>query len=139
MHTPACRALRRTVITAPSMSLRRMEYSGASSSLMMTIQKLTMISDGKFCIQKAQRCTGRQGIADVRRKREGFGGHMVKSVEFMLVDAGYLGIHTDTSLENGKMQYLFEKQGFEFRGRLHLDENEDDWYVAYEKVFKMGE
>jgi len=70
---------------------------------------------------------------------KGFAGHMVKSVESMLVDAGYLGIHTDTSLENGKMQYLFEKQGFEFRGRLHLDENEDDWYVAYEKVFKMGE
>src|SRR5699024_3291545 len=74
---------------------------------------------------------------DPASQGKGFAGYMVKSVESMLVDRGYAAIHTDTSLENGKMQYQFEKWGFEFRGRLHLDENEDDWYVAYEKVFKM--
>ncbi|AKG73142.1 GNAT family N-acetyltransferase [Salinicoccus halodurans] len=67
---------------------------------------------------------------------KGFAGIMIKSVESLLVDEGYQGIHTDTSLENEKMQYQFEKNGFEFKGRLHLDENEDDWYVAYEKVFR---
>ncbi|MCK1977196.1 GNAT family N-acetyltransferase [Jeotgalicoccus huakuii] len=48
---------------------------------------------------------------------------------------GYLGIHTDTSLENKAMQYLFTKLGFEFKGNLNLDDNLDDWYVAYEIVF----
>ncbi|WP_411843427.1 GNAT family N-acetyltransferase [Salinicoccus sp. HZC-1] len=67
---------------------------------------------------------------------KGIAGDMIKRVESILVDAGYDGIHTDTSLENEKMQYQFEKNGFAFRGKLHLDENEDDWYVAYEKILK---
>ena len=58
-----------------------------------------------------------QGIIDVGKER------------------GYLGIHTDTSLENKPMQYLFGKLGFEFKGQLNLDDNLDDWYVAYEIVF----
>lgn len=69
---------------------------------------------------------------------KGIAGRMIESVESVLVDEGYQSIHTDTSLENEKMQYQFEKKGFEFRGRLHLDENEMDWYVAYEKVFSKG-
>ena len=48
---------------------------------------------------------------------------------------GYYGIHTDTSMENKPMQQLFEKLGFEFRGKLNLDENLDNWYAAYEKTF----
>lgn len=88
-------------------------------------------------VPRAKSAAMHRMAVDPGSQGKGFAGHMVKSVESMLVDAGYAAIHTDTSLENGKMQYQFEKQGFEFRGRLHLDENEDDWYVAYEKVFKM--
>lgn len=69
---------------------------------------------------------------------KGIAGRMIESAEAVLVDEGYRSIHTDTSLENEKMQYQFEKNGFVFRGRLHLDENEDDWYVAYEKVLNKG-
>lgn len=50
-------------------------------------------------------------------------------------DKGYLGIHTDTSLENKPMQQLFEKLGFIYKGQLNLDTNLDNWYVAYEKIF----
>ena len=38
-------------------------------------------------------------------------------------------------MENKPMQQLFEKLGFEFRGKLNLDENLDNWYAAYEKIF----
>lgn len=48
---------------------------------------------------------------------------------------GCYGIHTDTSLENKPMQKLFEKLQFEYKGKLNLDENLNNWYVAYEKVF----
>lgn len=69
-----------------------------------------------------------------------FQGHgiakkMIVSVEEMLASKGYKGIHTDTSLENEKMQMRFEKNGYKFKGKLNLDDNKDDWYAAYEKVF----
>ena len=61
---------------------------------------------------------------------------MMEEIEDMLIEKGIKGIHTDTSLENEKMQYQFEKNEFEFKGKLNLDDNLDDWYVAYEKVFE---
>lgn len=65
----------------------------------------------------------------------GISTRMMGEIEGMLIEKGIKGIHTDTSLENGKMQYQFEKNDFEFKGKLNLDDNLDDWYVAYEKVF----
>ena len=59
---------------------------------------------------------------------------MMKEVEDRLEAEGARAIHTDTSLENERMQKQFEKNGYIFRGKLHLDDNADDWYVAYEKV-----
>lgn len=66
---------------------------------------------------------------------QGIASRMMKAIEALLIAEGIKGIHTDTSLENKKMQYQFEKNGYEFKGQLNLDENLDDWYVAYEKVF----
>lgn len=66
---------------------------------------------------------------------QGIASRMMEGLETRLIEAGIRGIHTDTSLENKKMQYQFEKNGYEYKGRLNLDENLDDWYVAYEKVF----
>lgn len=68
---------------------------------------------------------------------QGIASRMMEEIEARLIEAGIKGIHTDTSLENKKMQYQFEKNGYEFKGQLNLDENLDDWYVAYEKVFGM--
>lgn len=50
-------------------------------------------------------------------------------------EKSYLGIHTDTSQENKPMQQLFGKLGFDYKGHLNLDDNLNDWYTAYEKVF----
>ena len=50
-------------------------------------------------------------------------------------EKSYLGIHTDTSQENKPMQQLFKKLGFDYKGHLNLDDNLDNWYAAYEKVF----
>lgn len=66
---------------------------------------------------------------------QGIASRMMEGLETRLIEAGIRGIHTDTSLENKKMQYQFEKNCYEYKGRLNLDENLDDWYVAYEKVF----
>ena len=66
---------------------------------------------------------------------QGIASGMMKEIETLLIAEGIKGIHTDTSLENKKMQYQFEKNGYEFKGQLNLDENLKDWYVAYEKVF----
>ena len=66
---------------------------------------------------------------------QGIASRMMKEIEDRLVSEGIKGIHTDTSLENERMQLQFEKNDFEFKGKLNLDENLDDWYVAYEKVF----
>lgn len=51
------------------------------------------------------------------------------------IEKSYLGIHTDTSQENKPMQQLFGKLGFDYKGHLNLDDNLDNWYAAYEKVF----
>lgn len=72
---------------------------------------------------------------DPSRQGRGIARKMMKAVEEKIEAEGYRGIHTDTSLENEKMQKQFEKNGYTFKGKLHLDDNEDDWYVAYEKVF----
>lgn len=66
----------------------------------------------------------------------GISTRMMEEIEDMLIEKGIKGIHTDTSLENEKMQYQFKKSDFEFKGKLNLDDNLDDWYVAYEKVFE---
>ncbi|WP_462419849.1 N-acetyltransferase family protein [Salinicoccus sp. Marseille-QA3877] len=68
---------------------------------------------------------------------QGIASKMMKEIESRLIAKGIKGIHTDTSLENEKMQYQFEKNGYEFKGQLNLDENLDDWYAAYEKVFEV--
>lgn len=73
---------------------------------------------------------------DPRYQGQGIAAKMMRAIENMLVGRGVKGIHTDTSLENAKMQYQFEKNDFEFKGKLNLDDNLDDWYVAYEKVFE---
>lgn len=62
---------------------------------------------------------------------------MMDAIETMLIEDGYQGIHTDTSLENTHMQTQFTKNDFEYKGHLNLDENTDEWYVAYEKVFEQ--
>lgn len=67
---------------------------------------------------------------------QGIASRMMKEIEDRLAAEGIKGIHTDTSLENERMQLQFEKNDFEFKGKLNLDENLDDWYVAYEKVFE---
>lgn len=72
---------------------------------------------------------------DPEHQGNGIAARMMTQIEDMLIEKGVRGIHTDTSLENEKMQYHFEKNDFEFKGKLNLDENLDDWYVAYEKVF----
>lgn len=66
---------------------------------------------------------------------QGIASKMMKEIEDELVADGIKGIHTDTSLENERMQYQFEKNDYKFKGKLNLDENLEDWYVAYEKVF----
>ncbi|MFA7745675.1 GNAT family N-acetyltransferase [Salinicoccus roseus] len=71
---------------------------------------------------------------DPSRQGRGIARKMMKEVEDRLEAEGTRAIHTDTSLENERMQKQFEKNGYIFRGKLHLDDNEDDWYVAYEKV-----
>lgn len=73
---------------------------------------------------------------DPAHQGKGISAEMMAQIEEMLVARGIKGIHTDTSLENEKMQHQFEKNDFEFKGKLNLDENLDDWYVAYEKVFE---
>src|SRR5699024_10873330 len=40
---------------------------------------------------------------------QGIASRMMKSIEALLIAEGIKGIHTDTSLENKKMQYQFEK------------------------------
>ena len=62
---------------------------------------------------------------------------MMEAIEELLIEDGYQGIHTDTSLENTHMQTQFTKNDFEYKGHLNLDENTDEWYVAYEKVFEQ--
>ncbi len=62
---------------------------------------------------------------------------MMEAIEELLIEDGYQGIHTDTSLENTHMQKQFTKNDFEYKGHLNLDENTDEWYVAYEKVFEQ--
>lgn len=57
-----------------------------------------------------------------------------KEAETFIRESGFEAIHTDTSLENKEMQSIFSKKGYSFKGKLHLDENIEDWYVAYEKV-----
>lgn len=66
---------------------------------------------------------------------QGIASKMMREIEHRLAAAGIKGIHTDTSLENERMQSQFEKNGYEYRGQMNLDENLDDWYTAYEKVF----
>ncbi len=73
---------------------------------------------------------------DPAHQGNGISAKMMAQIEDMLIGRGVKGIHTDTSLENEKMQYQFEKNDFEFKGKLNLDENLDEWYVAYEKVFE---
>src|SRR5690625_630610 len=73
---------------------------------------------------------------DPAHQGKGISAEMMAQIEEMLVERVIKGIHTDTSLENEKMQHQFEKNDFEFKGKLNLDENLDDWYVAYEKVFE---
>ncbi|WP_031547184.1 GNAT family N-acetyltransferase [Salinicoccus luteus] len=72
---------------------------------------------------------------DPSRQGRGIARKMMAAVEAQLEAEGIRAIHTDTSLENERMQKQFEKNGYTFKGKLHLDDNDDDWYVAYEKVF----
>ncbi|MFD2830334.1 GNAT family N-acetyltransferase [Corticicoccus populi] len=65
---------------------------------------------------------------------QGIASKIFQSADNIIKTAGYSGIHTDTSLENKVMQNIFRKNGFHFKGKLHLDDNQDDWYVAYEKL-----
>jgi ribosomal protein S18 acetylase RimI-like enzyme len=65
---------------------------------------------------------------------QGIATKIFKEAEKLIASAGFKGIHTDTSLENKTMQNMFEKNGYQFREKIHLDDNIDDWYVAYEKV-----
>lgn len=67
---------------------------------------------------------------------QGIATQMMLEIEEILIKEGYQGIHTDTALENTHMQKQFSKNDFEYKGHLNLDENTDDWYVAYEKVFE---
>src|SRR5690625_1991663 len=48
---------------------------------------------------------------------QGIASRMMEGLETRLIEAGIRGIHTDTSLENKKMQYQFEKNGYEYKGR----------------------
>lgn len=66
---------------------------------------------------------------------QGISSKIFKCTEALIKQSGYRGIQTDTSLENKVMQRQFEKNGFQYKGKLHLDDNIEDWYVAYEKVF----
>lgn len=70
---------------------------------------------------------------DVHSK--GIASKLMENAEKMFKEKGYLGVHSDTSLENIPMQRLFEKRGYEYRGKLNLHGRLDRWYVAYEKVF----
>lgn len=66
---------------------------------------------------------------------QGIAKKMMESIAGILEQQGVKGIHTDTSLENERMQKQFERNGYHYRGKLHLDDNIEDWYVAYEKTF----
>src|SRR5699024_347644 len=66
---------------------------------------------------------------------QGIASRMMKAIEALVCVERIKGMHTETSLENKKIGYQFEKNGYEFKGQLNRDENLDDWYVAYEKVF----
>ncbi|MCG1010261.1 GNAT family N-acetyltransferase [Salinicoccus sp. ID82-1] len=72
---------------------------------------------------------------DPSKQGHGIARRMMAAMEAHIRSEGYGGIHTDTSLENEKMQKQFERNGYQFKGKLNLDDNEDDWYVAYEKTF----
>lgn len=72
---------------------------------------------------------------DPRAQGQGVARKMMESIAGILEQQGIKGIHTDTSLENERMQKQFERNGYHYRGKLHLDDNMEDWYVAYEKTF----
>ncbi|GAA3728549.1 GNAT family N-acetyltransferase [Salinicoccus jeotgali] len=66
---------------------------------------------------------------------QGIARKMMEAIAEVLEQQGIKGIHTDTSLENERMQKQFERNGYHYRGKLHLDDNIEDWYIAYEKTF----
>lgn len=66
---------------------------------------------------------------------KGIAAGMLNAVERLVVNEGYKAVHTDTSLENEKMQHRFERDHYERRGKIRLDDNPGDWYAAYEKIF----
>ncbi|WP_020006982.1 GNAT family N-acetyltransferase [Salinicoccus albus] len=65
---------------------------------------------------------------------QGIAANIIEAVEQKLAAKGYKGIRTDTSLENKRMQMRFEQHDYQFIGKLKLEADSDDWYVAYEKV-----
>lgn len=76
-----------------------------------------------------------RAAVDPNAQGKGVASKLMDEVEAFFKNEGYLGVHTDTNLNNIPMQRLFEKRGYEYRGKLNLHNNLDEWYVAYEKVF----
>lgn len=76
-----------------------------------------------------------RAAVDPRAQGKGIASKLFDEVEAHFKNEGYLGVHTDTNLNNLPMQSLFEKRGYEYRGKLNLHNNLNEWYVAYEKVF----
>lgn len=72
---------------------------------------------------------------DPQSQGQGIAQKILRGIIEIGQDKSYLGIHTDTSQENKPMQRLFAKLGFDYKGHLNLDDNLNDWYAAYEKVF----